>query len=433
MILALLLACSPPGSPDTPVANTAGSDPVAPDDTNPPTAPTDSDADDTAPPADAPPADADGEDLGAAPDGASLLFDPTTVLEFTLTVSDAGIAALRADPDAWVEGALEFQGATWSPIGVRIKGSASFQPIDEKPALKLELDEYSPALRFFGLESITLNNEVWDPTMMAENMAYRSFRAAGSPAPRTGYAAVTLNDRYLGLYTILESMDDDFIDATWPGSEGGLWEMTRSCDFTGACTCFDPQASGSRYDPDGITRGCEAVSEGTLEAIQDAFDYDALLAFLAVERALNHPDSYSYNLNNFFVYHDPDTDRLSLSPWGADSTFIYVYPPSAPNPDCEPIYLDVMASWPVGWLGAFCQSDAGCKADLKAKMLDVADWIESSDLVGEMEAARDLLDPYAPLETNVNWTVADRDARVACFLTWTAQRPDELRGLLGGR
>ena len=128
-----------------------------------------------------------------------------------------------------------------------------------------------------------------------------------------------------------------------------------------------------------------------------------------------------------FVYHDPPTDRLSLIPWGADSTFIYATPTSADNPDCQPLYMDVLTTSPVGWLGEFCEADPTCQAALYQKMAEVADWLEATDLVAQMETTRDRLDPYARLETSVNWSLDDREQRVACFLTWTAQRPDELR------
>ncbi len=364
--------------------------------------------------------------------GSDPVFDPHLVHEVTIVLEDEAVAALRAQPTVWVEGSLVFGGSAWEHVGVRLKGSASFQTVDQKPAWKIKLDEYVEGQRLHGLERLTMNNEVWDPTMMAETMAYWTFRANGSPAPRTGYAAVTLNDRYLGLYAILESMDDAFIDHTWPDSNGGLWEMTRNCDFTSDCSCFDLQETGDDFDEDGLVRGCEAVAEGTAEALMGAFDWEALIAFLAVERAVNHPDSYSFNLNNFFVYHDPAEDRLSLSPWGADSTFIYAYPPSAANPDCEPLYRDVDTSSSVGWLGSFCMSDEGCREDLGAAMLGVADWMESADLVDAMERNRDMLEDYPPLETSVNWTVEDRDARVACFLEWTAERPSEIRTWVGG-
>ncbi len=390
---------------------------------------------DSAPAADSdPPADsgAPTEQVpGSDQDQADVVFDPETVHELTISLEEVAMDALRATPTEWVSGDISFRGRQWSNVGVRLKGSASYQPLDEKPAWKIKLDEYEEGQLLYGLERLTLNNEVWDPTMMAEAMSYWAFRESGSPAPRTGYAAVTLNERYLGLYAIIESMDDAFMDYQWPGSNGGLWEMTRNCDFTGDCSCFELQETGDNYEEDALLQGCQAVAVGTVEALQQAFQWEELISFLGVERAVNHPDSYSFNLNNFFVYHEPIEDRISLSPWGADSTFIYAYPPSAENPDCEPLYRDVDTGSVSGWLGSFCLADPTCRADLNAELLQAADWMEEADLVGAMEARRELLDPWAELETYVNWTLDDRERRVGCFLEWTNQRPDELRAWVG--
>ena len=221
------------------------------------------------------------------------------------------------------------------------------------------------------------------------------------------------------------------MEFNWPDSEGGMWEMTRSCDFDSDCTCFDLQETGEAFVPDGIDHGCAAVARSGVGALDEAFDRDAVIGFLAAERAVNHPDSYTFNGNNFFVHHHPGEDALSLIPWGADSTFIYAYPPSTPNPDCRPLHKDVLSAPVRGRLSVLCDADPACRAELVARILAVADWMEAVDLVADMEANRDLLAPHAAGERYVNWTAADRERRIGCFLEWTGRRPSELRGRLG--
>jgi hypothetical protein len=40
-----------------------------------------------------------------------------------------------------------------------------------------------------------------------------------------------------------------------------------------------------------------------------------------METITNHWDGYANDRNNFFVYHDPTTDKLDFIPWGVDATF----------------------------------------------------------------------------------------------------------------
>ena len=50
--------------------------------------------------------------------------------QFDLQIADADIASLRAAPTTWVQATLTFEGRAYGPIGVNLKGTSSFQPID---------------------------------------------------------------------------------------------------------------------------------------------------------------------------------------------------------------------------------------------------------------------------------------------------------------
>ncbi len=362
----------------------------------------------------------------------SPVFSETEVMEIDLLLSEAAVDALRSDPNTFVEGSVTVGDHTWSPVGVRLKGSASFQPIDAKSNWKIKFEDYTDE-RFYGLDRLTLQNNVWDASMMAQDLAYRFFREAGVPAPRTGYAWVRLNGTDKGLFTILESMDDQFIEREFPETEGNLYEMTRECDFSGDGSCYELQELGAgEPDPDNaLASAVAAVDAATTDALKEAFDWEDFIGFLAVERVINHPDSYSFNLNNYFIYHNPTVDKVSLVPWGADSTFVYTYPPNVTDYACEAsAYRDVLASGSYGWLGRFCETDPECSADLRAAMSEVAALLLSSDLAGYAEANRERIRPYMEADPLVVYEPEHFEARVDCFITWITERPDEIAAYL---
>lgn len=92
--------------------------------------------------------------------------------QFDLQISDAGIASLRSAPDTWVQATLTFEGRAYGPVGVNLKGTSSFQPIDQKPAFRVNFNEFVKGARLFGLKEILLNNMVQDPSMIHERLAY---------------------------------------------------------------------------------------------------------------------------------------------------------------------------------------------------------------------------------------------------------------------
>ena len=95
-------------------------------------------------------------------------------------------------------------GTTYGPLSVtlKLKGNSSFRDLDHKAAFKIKLAKGQPLL---GLKKLTLNNMVQDGSMVHETLAYQTFRAAGVPAPRTGYAFVRVNGEPYGVYLNLET------------------------------------------------------------------------------------------------------------------------------------------------------------------------------------------------------------------------------------
>ncbi len=367
------------------------------------------------------------ESDGCTPD---TIFSDQLVHHFGVELSDESVAALRADPYSYVMGAITFGERRLEPVGVRLKGNSSYQWIDEKPAWKFKIDESMDGCELCGLDRITLHNNVWDTSMMAETLAYRAFRDAGSAAPRTGYATAELNGEALGLYTIVEAIDERYVQHRWPGSQGGLWEMNRNCDFAGACDCFDLKWAGDDFDETALPRACQGVAQDTVDALWRVFDRDAVLAFLAMEVVVNHPDSYTYNLNNWHMYHDPVEDRISLSPWGADSTFIYYYPPSGTHP-CE--VWDVYDNFTDGIVGDVttgCRGDAACWAELSTATLEAAAVLEAMDMPALVEQTRDLIRDQVYADPRVTWPAEYFDHKVGCLVEWTEGRPQQVRDWL---
>src|SRR5881394_1467538 len=53
-------------------------------------------------------------------------------------------------------------------VAMHLKGSFTFQPIDDKPSLTLNFDKFSAGQRYRGCDKIHLNNSVQDPSYLCE-------------------------------------------------------------------------------------------------------------------------------------------------------------------------------------------------------------------------------------------------------------------------
>src|SRR5947209_7801123 len=99
----------------------------------------------------------------------------------------------------------------YTNVALHLKGSYTYQDIDQKPSLTLHFNKFAPGQRFHGLEKISLNNSVQDPSYLSEALAREVFMDLGVPSPRAGHAFVRINGRETGFYVLLEGWDKPFL------------------------------------------------------------------------------------------------------------------------------------------------------------------------------------------------------------------------------
>lgn len=213
----------------------------------------------------------------------------------------------------------------YSRVAMHLKGAiGSFRPIDQNPSITLDFDRHVPRQRFHGLDKISLNNSVQDPTYASERLARELFREAGIPSPRAGWASVRLNGRELGLYVLVEGYNRRFLEQHFDDARGNLYDggLAQEIDGTGK----QPVNSGRNpKDQKRLAELLEASRDANLESrferMSRVLDVDRFATFTALEVAINHWDGYSGNRNNYRIYHEPVMDRLVFLPHGLDQTF----------------------------------------------------------------------------------------------------------------
>lgn len=368
-----------------------------------------------APSASVPPVEVSGD----APDPSDAAFG-LVVHEVALELSEEAVAALRLDRFGWVEGAVVLDGVRYAPVEVRLKSAhGSRREIDEKPGWKVKLDGLAE-LSWNGLENLTLNNMVQDPSAVREHLAYTLYRASGVPAPRVAWAHVQLNGEDYGLSLLVESADDDFL-ARWYADPGGaLYEGTVGVDL------FPGMEHRYEYDegPDPADRSDLVALIGALDAPPDdaglarvatMVELDQVLTHLAVEALALHWDGYG-NPNNYRLYHDPTTDRFEMLPWGADETF-------------DRVVRDPWGSR--GRLARYCFDNPSCRADYDARLLEVADRLDALALDVEARATAAWLRPWIEADPKREYEMARHDEEIDATCALLDAWPDQVRGMVG--
>lgn len=174
----------------------------------------------------------DSGDASAKGPSADDVFDPAQIRTFHVTVTDTDWTWLNdhAQEEQYVPAEVRWGDVVMPNVGIRYKGGVGnlYACFDEngtricpKLSMKFKFSEYEPDQRFAGLKRINFHSMHWDPSNMRDVIAYGLYRAAGVPAPRAVHARLVVNGDDLGLFSMVEDIDGEFVQDHFRDRDGG--------------------------------------------------------------------------------------------------------------------------------------------------------------------------------------------------------------------
>ncbi len=277
--------------------------------------------------------------LGATAAGqtASDFFDPSVLHEIRLTVHEQDWKTLREryTENIYFPCEFEWRGVFAYDAGVRSRGYGSRNPV--KPGLKVDFDRYAPNQTFLGLKSVHLKNAAQDPSMLKERLSMELFRRMGLPAPRVAHARVYINERYAGVFVVVESIDKRFLTRNFGENDGYLyqyeWDGPYNFDYRGSDPAlyipvpFKPETHEKDPDPLPLVEFIRTLNQTTDAEFPDALaglvDLRVYLTQVAIESFLGEMDGIvgDSGLANFYWYRFEGKNWWQFLVWDKDNTF----------------------------------------------------------------------------------------------------------------
>ena len=243
---------------------------------------------------------------------------------FTALSANRRNAEALESPYTYVNASVKIGGVQFPQVGIRKKGFLGSLN-SERPSLKVKLHHVDKEANLDGLSMLTFNNNQQDVSLMSQAMGYALYNAAGSPAPRCGYAKVIVNGKNLGIYAHVESMKKPLLRRGFGNDRGTLYEGTVMDFFDGWDMGFERKFGKDKIGREKIRQLTKVLNTEDLpdveKAIGEFVDLDSFYTFWAVESLIGFWDGYAANANNFFVYLNPRTEKFHFMPWGLDCGF----------------------------------------------------------------------------------------------------------------
>lgn len=278
----------------------------------------------------------------------------------------------NAEQEEYIKADVVVNGTKFENVGIRPKGNSSLTQVSssdsDRYSFRIKFDEYVEGQTCFGLESFVVNNMLGDNTYMKEYIAYDLMKTIGVDCPYFGYANITLNGAPWGLYLALELYNDSYEQRVFGDTSGMLYnvKMTenkaegeqnaiQTTDNQAApnaarksTTATDTQNQALRggnmgaggnggslqyiddnpssysaifenavgkseeSDYQRVISAIKALSEGT--DLDNYFDVDAILRYLAAHTIVVNLDSYSSSMaQNYYIYEKDG--KITILPW----------------------------------------------------------------------------------------------------------------------
>lgn len=227
---------------------------------------------------------------------------------------------------------------TLDSIGIRLKGNSSMMHPGDKKPFKVDFNRYITGQNYDLLKKLNFNNGFKDPTFVREKIFYDACESAGLLAPRATFAEVSFNGVAWGFYTVVEQIDDQFLDRSIGDDGGMLFKAGSNFDGTDGEASLvylgsDQTLYANAYEPkDNVTADWSALIN-LIDFINNASDEDfenqlglhldlpAFLRSAAFDNLFANLDSYTLSARNYYLYQNLTTGLWQWIKWDANEAF----------------------------------------------------------------------------------------------------------------
>ncbi|MFA5328103.1 MAG: CotH kinase family protein [Prolixibacteraceae bacterium] len=342
----------------------------------------------------------------------SLKEDLLDTLEANYVLS-FGINQIQTREIPYTSVKLIIDGANLDSLGIRYKGFNSWWHSVKKP-IKIDINEYKSDQQYDGLKKFNLHNGSGDPSFIRDNINYKILRLLGIKAPRTAYAKVFIDNAYMGLYRIVEQIDNTFLDGNFGNHDGNLYkqEGKGTAGFSLGWLGSNQEAyyeSVSLKNHENKNDWSEFIhfldilnntpDNQFRNAILPVFDVDEYLQILAFDIAVNNLDYYGNSGRNYYLY--SHNGKFHWLPWDYNLSWQGGEPPLNIDPSTFPVLIRRILQVPEfrdTFLRKYCQLKTNLSATSIANLINT-----ETTVIGTLLEQDPYLDyPYEAFQKNMD-------------------------------
>ena len=235
---------------------------------------------------------------------------------------------------------VTYKNVTLENIAFRTKGNSTLSHVAtiqegstgySRFSFKIDTNEYVSGQKLLNMKKLNFNNNYNDPSYMRETISYNVMRGLGLAAPRTSFVNLYINDELHGLYTMVEQVNDEFLEENFDDSNGDLYKPDDA-DNEGlvghdlvwidaayaSYTAVELKTNEDTTENTALMNFLYEINNGS--NYDSVLDSDAMLRYFAASTVMSNLDSYQGSLShNYYLYEQGD--KFLIIPWDFNESF----------------------------------------------------------------------------------------------------------------
>ncbi|MDB4655279.1 CotH kinase family protein [Flavobacteriales bacterium] len=246
------------------------------------------------------------------------------IKEFYITCDPANFQLIydNYEEDIYIPATFAYNGTTWSDVSIRIRGDGSRVYPKKSLKVRFNTDPFAD-----GRTALNLNAEWEDKSYIQQVLASRLIAESNQHCFAAEHVRFYLNGAFFGLYVVVEAVDERFLETRGMNPEG--WTYKASLDGSSLSVFDDPhfhweQKTGSNLnmaDLQSLINGINNTPQNSYESfVDETFNRSEMVNLISMNILLSLGSTYYHN---YFMHHDPATDKWTMLPWDMDKTLLY--------------------------------------------------------------------------------------------------------------